>query len=101
MPTKAPEYMMSGTPIILFAPKNTAITKYCEKYKCARVVSKYDIGELSKAIKDLIHSESERKKIAQSAVRTAEEKHNSTIITKNFKNIIFELKNTTVSTSAF
>ena len=29
IPTKASEYMISGTPIIVFAPKETAISKFC------------------------------------------------------------------------
>ena len=39
MPTKAPEYMISGTPIIIFAPKVTALVKYANKYEWAIVIT--------------------------------------------------------------
>ncbi len=35
IPTKASEYMMSGTPIIVFAPAETAISKFCAENDCA------------------------------------------------------------------
>ena len=47
MPTKAPEYMVSGTPIIIFAPEVTAIVKYAKKYNWAKVITENNISEIS------------------------------------------------------
>ena len=88
MPTKGPEYMMSGTPIILFAPEETAIVKYCQTYKCAKIITENSINEITKAIKDLIQNETERKEIANKAKKIAAENHNSADVTNDFKNII-------------
>ena len=33
MPTKAPEYMASGTPILIFSPEDTALVEYAKEYR--------------------------------------------------------------------
>jgi glycosyltransferase involved in cell wall biosynthesis len=91
MPTKAPEYMVSGTPIIIFAPEVTAIVKYAKKYEWAKIVVKNNVQELSIAIKDLFQNKTLREKIGQNAKKIAEEKHNSINVSKNFKSLISSL----------
>src|SRR6185437_6608441 len=91
MPTKAPEYMISGTPIIVFAPETTAIVKYAEKYEWAKIVVKNKSEDLSLAIKDLIQNQNLREKISRNAKKIAEEKHNSKNVANEFKNLICSL----------
>ena len=91
MPTKAPEYMISGTPIIIFAPEQTAIVTYAKKYEWAKIVVKNDPKELFTAIRILIQNKSLREKIGQNAKRVAEEKHNLSNVSDNFKNLICSL----------
>ena len=88
MPTKAPEYMMSGTPIIVFAPEITAIVKYAKKYEWAKIVIKNNVQELSMAIKDLIQNKTLREKIGQNAKKIAMEKHSSINVSNKFKSMI-------------
>jgi glycosyltransferase involved in cell wall biosynthesis len=88
MPTKAPEYMVSGTPIIIFAPEETAIVKYAERHKCALVIKENNFLELYAGIKQLIENKEMRSQIAQNAIKIAEKNHNSTVITKQFREII-------------
>ena len=64
MPTKAPEYMASGTPIIIYAPQDTALVKYAEKYNWAAIVTENSITLLSEKLKNLFLDMSLRKKIA-------------------------------------
>jgi glycosyltransferase involved in cell wall biosynthesis len=94
MPTKAPEYMISGTPIIVYSPKSTAIVKYAEKYQWAQVVTENNIESLSKAIMALITNKDLRTKIASNAKKIAEEKHNSFIVSRNFKDLICSIAQT-------
>src|SRR5690606_36011641 len=54
MPTKASEYMASGTPIIVFAPEATAIAKYAHEYGWADVVTENDTTTLAEALKNLV-----------------------------------------------
>ncbi len=91
MPTKAPEYMISGTPIIIFAPETTAVVKYAEKYEWAEIVIKNNAQDLSIAIKKLIQNKILREKIGQNAKKIAEEKHNLINVSNNFKNLICSL----------
>lgn len=91
MPTKAPEYMASGTPIIMFAPGETDLVINAQKGCWAKVVTENKIELLSNAISQLINSESERKQIAENAVRIAESNFDSNKIRNHFKELISSL----------
>lgn len=88
MPTKAPEFMVSGTPIIIFAPEETAIVTYAQKYNWAKVVSKHNVNDLADGIKFLIEDETNRQRIGQEAVAIAENNHNSFEVKRKFKETI-------------
>ena len=88
MPTKAPEYMMSGTPIIIYAPEVTAIVKDAENNKWAKIVTENSVDKLAAAIKELYQNESERKQIAATAINIAETKFNSVKVRNQFREII-------------
>jgi glycosyltransferase involved in cell wall biosynthesis len=66
-PTKASEYMISKTPIIVYASEVTAICKHAVINKWASVVSKNDIVLLENAILELIENENLREKYATTA----------------------------------
>jgi glycosyltransferase involved in cell wall biosynthesis len=91
MPTKAPEYMVSGTPIIIFAPEVTAIVKYARKYGWASVITENNINEISSAIKNLVESKELRQQIAQNAIEIAEKNHNSVDVTNQFREVILSI----------
>ena len=88
MPTKAPEYMISGTPILIFAPEMTALVKYAQKNEWAKIVTKDDIPDLCIAIKDLILNKCVRERIGRNAKKIAKEMHDSNIISYNFQKLI-------------
>lgn len=91
MPTKAPEYMISGTPIIIFAPEVTAVVKYAKEYEWAKIVTTNDLSALSETILQLIENKNERQLIGQNAKRIAEERHNSVKVINDFKALISSL----------
>jgi glycosyltransferase involved in cell wall biosynthesis len=95
MPTKTTEYMISGTPIILFAPKETAIVKYAEKYKWAFIITNNQISSLCEGIKYLIQNNITRQQISTNAKRIAEENHESSKVRLQFREVICSLINTT------
>lgn len=88
MPTKAPEYMMSGTPIIIYSPEVTAIVKNAQNNKWAKIVTDKNISKLAQAIKELYQNETERKQIAETAINMAETKFNSIKVRDQFQKII-------------
>lgn len=88
MPTKVPEYMITGTPIVIFAPEVTALVKYAQKYEWAKVITKNDISAVTCAITQLIENKELRKKYAKNAIELAEKNHNSADVTDQFKRVI-------------
>lgn len=93
MPTKAPEYMMSGTPVIIFAPAETALVKDAQRGNWAKVITENDIDVLSETINQLLCDKELRKKITANAIQIAEHNYNSVKIRNNFKEIISDLAN--------
>jgi glycosyltransferase involved in cell wall biosynthesis len=91
MPTKAPEYMVSGTPIIIFAPAETTIVRYAEKEEWALVIKENNVNEISSAIKKIVENKTLRQHIARNAIKVAERNHNSIEITNKFKEVICSL----------
>jgi len=85
MPTKAPEYMISGTPVIVCAPSQTAIVKNAERNKWAKIVTENSIEKLSEAISELITNKKERETIARTAIAFSESKFNSEKVRAEFQ----------------
>lgn len=81
--TKIPEYMSAGRPIICYAPKEIAVSKYILKSKCG--LSASNIDELCYSINLLINDESLRKRMSQNGIKIASEKHSD-----EYKNQIIE-----------
>jgi glycosyltransferase involved in cell wall biosynthesis len=88
MPTKAPEYMMSGTPVIILGPAETALVKDAQRGNWAKVITENSVDALAAAIKTLIEDESLRKQITGNAIRIAETNYNAVKIRNEFKEVI-------------
>ncbi|TKK70333.1 glycosyltransferase family 4 protein [Ilyomonas limi] len=93
MPTKASEYMVCGTPIIVFAPGETAISRYAQECGWAKVIRDNNCEKIAEAIKHLIQDKSERMRIAKNAIHVAERNHNALEIRNEFKKTICSLFN--------
>ncbi len=91
MPTKASEYMISGTPILIFAPFETAIVHYAQQHNWAKVVTDNKENALKTALKELILSQEERENRAQTAIQLAESKHDAVKVRTNFKRALTSL----------
>jgi glycosyltransferase involved in cell wall biosynthesis len=88
MPTKASEFMVSGTPILIFGPDQTALVNYGREYGWAEVVTENKEELLADRIKYLVQHESARRQIARRAVEIAESRHDAREITRAFRDII-------------
>ena len=93
MPTKAPEYMICGTPILVFAPAETAIVDYATKFNWAKVITKNSSSELATSIKSLIISKGERETLAFNAKNLAKKNHDSKVVVDHFRQRICSLTN--------
>ncbi|MCW5518002.1 glycosyltransferase [Muriicola sp. Z0-33] len=88
MPTKAPEYMASGTPIVIFAPRDTALVQYAEKYHWATVVTENSVAVLTEKLKKLFLDISLREQVAKTAKNIAETRHESNLVVREFEQMI-------------
>jgi len=93
MPTKAPEYMASGTPIIIFSPEDTALVQYANEYGWASIVINNEVSTLAKNISDLLHNQTLRKNIAEKAKYIAETRHDTGIVSADFQKCISNVVN--------
>lgn len=86
MPTKASEYMISGSPILLYSSIENAVTIHALKYHWAYVVSEKNIEKLEGAILELYESKELRSKLAKAAREYATNNYDDIKIRKQFKN---------------
>lgn len=91
MPTKASEYMISGTPILLYASKEAAVTLNALKYKWARVVSEKNTQLLEDSIIEILENKELRKNLGSTAKQFAEKEYDGTKIREEFLKV-FPLK---------
>lgn len=91
MPTKASEYMISGTPVLIYSPAETAVTKFFKQNDCGFCVTKQDQEEIINAFKTLINSEDYRRKIGGRAVETARSRFSADKVRKEFQDLLLNL----------
>lgn len=88
IPTKASEFMISGTPVLVYAPLQTALARYVIKEQWAYLVSDTNKTVIIDAIKKIYSTSSIREELGQKAKTLAMETENSLVIRKKFKEAI-------------
>jgi glycosyltransferase involved in cell wall biosynthesis len=83
--TKVPEYMISGTPILVFADKRTALAKYAIRDSWAYVVTNNNKMLLMQAIEELYSNLLLRKELAERARKIAIQNEDAKIVRENFR----------------
>ncbi len=84
MPTKVPAYMLSGTPILVYAPGTIAVTQYAQRSGWAQVVDQPGVGLLRQTIQRLLQDEPLRSSLGQRARRVAVERHDAAKVRQAF-----------------
>jgi glycosyltransferase involved in cell wall biosynthesis len=69
-PTKMPEYLASGTPILVHAPPHAFVTKYAEERGFAEVVKAPDRAALAAAVRRLTLEPEVRERLSAHALET-------------------------------
>jgi glycosyltransferase involved in cell wall biosynthesis len=85
MPTKASEYMVSGTPILVYSSIETAITKHALKHQWAFVVSEKKVEKLESAIRKVYENKDSGTKVSKTAKEFAKKNFDSKIIRNEFR----------------
>jgi glycosyltransferase involved in cell wall biosynthesis len=83
--TKIPEYMISGTPVLVYADKQTALARYAMKEKWAHVVTENNPEKLKEAIREMYHNSSLRKEYAERAKKIAIRNDSAEVVRENFR----------------
>jgi len=85
MPTKASEYMVSGSPILVYSSLESAVTKHALKYNWAYVVSDNSTVKLEKAIIELYENPELRKRLGNTARSFAISNYDDSIVRDQFR----------------
>lgn len=83
--TKVAEYMISGTPILVYADKQTALATYAKKEKWAYSINNNNKELLVSGIYNLMTNQSLRENISRQALDVVQKNHNSKIVTEHFR----------------
>lgn len=86
MPTKASEYMISGTPILLYCDPEVSMYNHAKKHGWASIVSERNNETLKNMIVELISNIDFRFKLSKTAKDFAKDNFDSAIVRKNFMN---------------
>jgi len=91
IPTKASEYLISGTPVMVFAPRETAISKFCSDNDCGFCVTEISEKQLSDALHLLIRDDKCRERITNNAVRIAKTLFDADKVRSEFQELLINL----------
>jgi glycosyltransferase involved in cell wall biosynthesis len=91
MPTKVSEYMISGTPVLVYSHFETAVSRFFTDNDCGCCVTEQIPEKLSNAIKLMVSDEAYRKKISHNAVRLATELFDSKKVRTEFQQLLINL----------
>jgi glycosyltransferase involved in cell wall biosynthesis len=90
MPTKASEYMMSGTPVLVYSHYDTAVSRFFSTYGCGHCVTEHNPDTLLNAIKELIFNEEYRANLGTNAVKIASKLFDGDKIREEFRQLIWK-----------
>ena len=91
MPTKASEYMISGTPVLVYSHNITAVTKFFRYHRCGHCVTEQSQEKLITEIKILAENESLRRELSTNAVKVATQYFDADIVRNRFQTLLINL----------
>ena len=90
MATKVSEFMASGTPILVYAPEQTAVVKYALSNKWGSVVSQRNKPLLKQMIIQLIQTPGLRESLGRQAQALATRNHDALKVREQFRRVLTE-----------
>jgi glycosyltransferase involved in cell wall biosynthesis len=88
MPTKTVEYMASGTPTLVYAPAQNAVSRYAASEGWAWVVGRRDAGELVEGLRLMAESVEIREHLARTSVEMARTRHDASAVREAFRSAL-------------
>lgn len=88
MPTKVPEYMASGTPVLVYAPAVVPASQYARQEGWGYIVDQKDTGLLRQALGELMESEPLRAQLGRRGRALAERNHDANAVRGEFRTLL-------------
>jgi len=88
---KAPEYMASGTPVLVYGPREAATVEYAASEGWGHVVSQCSKEKLQAAILDLMSSPDKRVEMGQKARALAFSRHDAAKVRTQFRTLLTQV----------
>lgn len=92
MPTKVPEYLVSGVPILLYGPAGIAQIEYAEEAGWGVTVTQQEPRILDAALERIVEDRAQRRDLVRKARETATERHDATKVRAAFRSILSRSK---------
>ena len=94
MPTKISEYMISGTPVLVYAPDETAVSRFVSDNECGYCITSQSTEKISDAILPFAFDEQYRRSLSHNAVTIARELSDSVKVRKEFHKLLINISKT-------
>ncbi len=91
MPTKISEYMVSGTPVLVYAPKELALSEFCIKNKCGHCVVNQNKEDIINAFLLIINNKEYRETLSRNAVQLAKDLFDAEKVRNEFQQLLIKL----------
>lgn len=88
MPTKVPAYLLSGTPIFAYGPREIAQVQYAMEAGWASVLTERGIPGIERALRELLGERALREKLSTRARETALERHEAVVVRAGFQDVL-------------
>ncbi len=86
--TKVPEYMASGTPVLVYGPAENPNVRYATLLQWAMVIDQQEKDRLTSVLKQIIANQNLREQLGRRARKLALQNHDATIIRPRFQQLI-------------
>lgn len=91
MPAKSAAYMASGVPMLIYAPKESAISFEARTHGLAYVVDERDIKVLEVAVKHMLTNEEERTAVSKAAIEHSRQHYDREIVSTRVHRQLFDV----------
>jgi glycosyltransferase involved in cell wall biosynthesis len=93
MPTKVPAYLASGTPILVYGPREVAQVRYAQDLRWGHVVDKRNKAALFNALRLLLTNLDRREDLRTCAQATARKHHDAALVRARFHEVLCRAAN--------
>lgn len=84
LPTKLAEYLARGTPILVHAPPNASVTRYCREHRFGLIVDTPDPARLGQAVRQLASDQKLREELSRNSGATFAANHSRESVLPRF-----------------